>query len=576
MVFSDAQNYWAKEAIYSLQNKNIIKGYPDGTFRPEKPVTRAEFAVLTCRAYSVIPVKKEPIAFTDVPDNYWAKEDIETASAKGFFAGFPDQTFRPQEPISRVQATIVLAALQRDYLVVFDSGEFQPLYPQDYVSPFNPGKLLERYFDDAADIPNYARKMMAMAVINRMVLNYPDVKKFQPNRSATRGEIAALIRQSLKITRRDSPYLATNNIFAIPPIFESASSFFEGLAGAKKEGDKKGGFIDSTGEFVIAPNPEITYTTLFSEGLAGFSINSEGGYIDRTGNVVIPPKFLVFGMGKFREGLAAVQIEYEGKRGYIDKNGNLVIEAKFGSAGDFIDGLALVTFEDRWGYIDKSGEFAIEPQNPNPLPQIGYPVDHIIFNISDFSEGRARIQIDKSVGYLDTNGNTVIPLQFQEAKDFSEGLAAVKINNKWGYIDLDGNWIVEAKFSSAENFSEGWAVVSFDGKSCFIDKTGKVVLEPEFSSFGSFYEGLAPVCIGGMDSWHFEIPPICGFFDKKGDVIIQPQFYSVSNFSEGFALVRLRGDWEKISIGYDSSAIPIDFKWVLRGGNYGYIYNPLL
>jgi len=562
MVFSDAQNYWAKDAIYSLQNNNIIKGYPDGTFRPEKPVTRAEFAVLMCRAYSVIPVKKEPIAFTDVPDNYWAKEDIETASAKGFFAGYPDQTFRPELPISRVQATIVLAALQRDYLVVFDSGELQPLYPQDYVSPFNPGKLLQRYFDDAADIPSYAKKMMAMAVINRMVLNYPDVRKFHPNRSATRGEIAALIRQSLKTTRRDSPYLATNNIFVIPPIFQSAGSFSGGLAGAKKEGDKKSGFIDSTGEFVIAPSSERTYYTHFSEGLAGVSINNKGGYIDKSENIVIEPQFVDYTLGKFKEGLAAVQIEYEGKRGYVDKNGNLAIEGKFFNAGDFIDGLALVNFEGKWGYIDKSGSFVIEPQT---------------YYARDFSEGRAAIKIEQKWGYLDTNGNTAIEPQFREANDFSEGLAAVQVdNNKWGYIDLDGNWIVEPELTGAANFSEGWAAVSFDGKSCFIDKTGKVVLEPEFSSFGSFSEGLAPVCIGGMDSWNFEIPPICGFCDQKGDVIIQPQFYSVSNFSEGFALVRLRGDWEKFSIGYDSSAIPVEFKWALRGGNYGYIYNPLL
>ena len=578
MVFSDTQNYWAKNAIDSLQNRQIIKGYPDGSFRPDRSVTRAEFAVLMCRAYSAVGVKREPIAFTDIPDNYWAKEDIETASAKGFFAGFPDQTFRPELPISRVQATIVLAALQRDYLVVFDSGEAIPIYPQDYVSPFNPGKLLERYFDDAADIPSYAKKIMAMAVINRMVINYPDIRKFQPNRSATRGEIAALIQQSLNVIHRESPYLATNNIFVIPPIFESATPFSEGLALVKKEGDRGHGFIDSTGEFVIAPNSERTYRTSFSEGLAGFSIDGEGGYIDKTGNVVIPPKFFAFGIGKFREGLAAVQVEYEGKWGYTDKNGNLAIEGKFDKAGDFINGLALVSLGRRWGYIDKSGEFAIEPENPNSInvPETGYPIDLLEYYLSDFSEGRARIKIDQYWGYLDTNGNTVIPLQFKEAKDFSEGLAAVQVDNKWGYIDLNGNWIVEPKLTGAASFSDGFAAVSFDGKLSFIDKTGKVVLEPEFSSFSSFSEGLAPVCIGGIDAGNLEIPSICGFFNKKGDVIIQPQFYSVSNFAEGFALVRLRGDWEKISIGYDSSAIPVEFKWALRGGNYGYIYNPLL
>ncbi len=561
MAFSDAQNYWAKEAIYSLQNSNIIKGYPDGTFRPDKPVTRAEFAVLMCRAYSLIPVKKEPIAFTDVPDNYWAKEDIETASAKGFFAGYPDQTFRPELPIPRVQATIVLAASQPAYIV-----------------PLNPEEILQQYFDDAADIPSYSQKMMAVAAINQIVVNYPEIRKFHPNRSATRGEVAALMVCSLGIADEvSSGYIATSNIFAIPPIFVSAMSFSEGLAMAALGGQGIG-FIDSTGEYAIAPNDGRSYRTSFSDGLAGFSINNKSGYIDKKGNIVIQPQFSGFTVRKFKEGLAAVQMEYEGKWGYLDKNGNLAIESKFFSAGDFIDGLALVNFEGKFGYIDKSGEFAIEPENPNSInvPEIGYPIDHLIFNISDFSEGRARIQIDQSVGYLDTNGNTVIPLQFQEAKDFSEGLAAVKSNNKWGYIDLDGNWIVEAKFSTAENFSEGLAKVSIDGKSSFIDKTGKVVLEPEFDAFGSFSEGLAPVGIGGELTEEYEVSHFWGLINKKGEVIIQPQFYSAPNFSEGFAAVRLRGNWERIRVGYDSSAVPIDFRWVLRGGNSGYIYNPLL
>ena len=570
MVLSDIQNYWGKDAIYKLQNSKIIKGYPDGTFRPDAPVIRAEFAVLMCRAYPDAPKIREPITFTDLPDNYWAKEDIETASAKGFFAGYPDKTFRPQEQISRVQATIVLAASKPAYIV-----------------PLNPEGILQQYFDDAADIPSYSKKMMAVAAINQIVVNYPDIRKFHPNRSATRGEVAALMVRSLGIADRvSSQYTATSNIFAIPPIFQSASSFSEGLAGVTKEGDKNSGFIDSTGEFVIAPNPEKTYKTIFSEGLAGVSINNKGGYIDKTGKIVIPPQISGFTLRQFKEGLAAVQMEYEGKWGYLDKNGDLAIESKFSGAGDFIDGLALVSFESKSGYIDKSGEFAIVPDDPNPNiseiaiepddPEVRYPIDLIAFLISDFSEGRARIQIDKSWGYLDTKGNTVIDIQFPEAKDFSEGLAAVKWGDKWGYIDLDGNWVVEAEFSSAENFSDGLALVSVDGKSSYIDKTGKVVLQPEFDAFGPFSEGLAAVGIGGETTGEYEIEPIWGFIDKKGDVIIEPQFYSVTNFSEGFALVRLRGNWEKISVGYDGSAVPIDFRWVLRGGNYGYVYNPLL
>lgn len=545
MVFSDIQNHWAYNCIYKLENLEIIKGYPDGTFRPETPVTRAEFAVLMGRIYPDAPVAQKPILFIDIPDNHWAKKDIETATSKGFFAGYPDKTFRPEQEIPRVQATIVLAASQPGYIL-----------------PLNPREILQQYFDDAGDIPNYGKDMSAVAAINNIVVNYPEVRKFNPNRSATRGEIASLICQALTIPDAiSSEYVAQSNLFVIPPIFASATSFSEGLAGTSIEGNSKNGFIDTTGKFAIAPNPERTYRTLFSEGLAGVLINNKGGYIDKTENIVISPQTSGFTMRKFSEELVAVQIEYEGKWGYWDKNGNLAIEAKFGRAGDFVDGIALVEIDRKKGFIDKNGDFVIEPQT---------------YFVSDFSESMARIKIEGKWGYIDTEGNTAIPAQFEEAEDFSEGLAAVKLNNKWGYIDLDGNWVIQPQFNRVGNFSEDLAWAYKEDRACYIDKSGNVAIESEFTSLGSFSEGLAKVGMGGRRSDEYEIGDRWGFIDKKGNVVIQPQFHSVEDFTEGFALAKLSGSWEYKSIGYDSSAVPIDFIWVLQGGKYGYIYNPLL
>jgi hypothetical protein len=75
---------------------------------------------------------------------------------------------------------------------------------------------------------------------------------------------------------------------------------------------------------------------------------------------------------------------------------------------------------DKWGYIDKQGEIVI----PIQYDDAGF-----------FSEGLARVRVNGKYGFIDTKGNMVIPAVYDEAYGFSEGLAQVKINGKWRYID---------------------------------------------------------------------------------------------------------------------------------------------
>lgn len=95
-----------------------------------------------CKMFDDARIIQEAIAYKDVADNYWAKSNIEQATRRGFFAGYPDGTFRPQQPIPRVQALIVLAA------------HLQQRIPED------PAEILRQYFDDGAEIPNYAREKL--------------------------------------------------------------------------------------------------------------------------------------------------------------------------------------------------------------------------------------------------------------------------------------------------------------------------------------------------------------------------------------------------------------------------------
>ncbi|MBE9125008.1 MULTISPECIES: DUF3370 family protein [unclassified Coleofasciculus] len=185
-AFSDTQSHWANNCINQMTPRQLVSGYPDGSFRPNSTITRAEFAVLMLNAFPNAPVKRSGIAFKDVPFGYWAHRAIQEAYQRGFFSGYPGGVFQPSQPIPRVQAIGVLAGAK------------------NYSIPDNAQGTLRQYFNDASQIPGYATNAIAAAAINAMVVNYPNLKQLRPNERATRGEAAALICRAL-------------NIYAVPP-----------------------------------------------------------------------------------------------------------------------------------------------------------------------------------------------------------------------------------------------------------------------------------------------------------------------------------------------------------------------
>lgn len=94
-----------------LTDKGIIKGFPDGTFRPAEAVTRAEAARVMVLAKGLQPVKDGPPTFSDVFPDYWAYGEIEAATKAGLFKGYPDGSFSPDSTISRAEAITLLLNL---------------------------------------------------------------------------------------------------------------------------------------------------------------------------------------------------------------------------------------------------------------------------------------------------------------------------------------------------------------------------------------------------------------------------------------------------------------------------------
>ncbi|MEC4894792.1 MAG: S-layer homology domain-containing protein [Oscillatoria sp. PMC 1051.18] len=228
-LFNDTSGHWAEPFINQLVDRNFVSGFPDGSFRPEANLTRAEYAVLIANAFNLPrQVGADFGTFKDVPENFWAARGIQKAAEMGFIAGFPDGTFRPQSKLTRVQAIVSL---------VNGLG----------LSGSNPNLLL--FYQDRAQIPSYATVAIATATEKRMVVNYPQPDILEPLRDITRGEIIALIYQALVATSQAdaiaSPYIVSPTI-ELPSFVDLqqhwAASFVTRLANM----DLISGFADGT------------------------------------------------------------------------------------------------------------------------------------------------------------------------------------------------------------------------------------------------------------------------------------------------------------------------------------------
>jgi hypothetical protein len=144
------------------------------------------------------------------------------------------------------------------------------------------------------------------------------------------------------------------------------------------------GFIDKSGKWVIPPAYD--HAGSFSEGLAAACIDKKYGYINKEGQFIIQPQFK--GASEFKEGMAPILMDKK-KWGYIDTTGTIVIQPQFDYAEGFSGERAIVKVKDKYGYIDKGGKMIIEPQ---------------FDEASGFAQGVAKIDMDKREGYIDKDG----------------------------------------------------------------------------------------------------------------------------------------------------------------------------
>jgi len=109
--FSDVvEGIWYYDAVAYLEHYKVLAGYPDGTFKPNDFISRAEFAKVAALFESLSTTVTN--TFPDVQDSHWAASYILSCADKGWINGFPDGTFRPDEKITRAQVVAIINRMQ--------------------------------------------------------------------------------------------------------------------------------------------------------------------------------------------------------------------------------------------------------------------------------------------------------------------------------------------------------------------------------------------------------------------------------------------------------------------------------
>jgi len=182
---SDLKGNWAEADVEALLVQHLVVGYPDNTFRPDAPITRAEFVVLLAGALGWSDNTGRPVRFSDagaIPE--WARRAVECAAHQGLVVGYPDNTFQPDALITRAEAAVLLDQALR----IFAPGS-------DNTSDLAPS------WDDWAQIPAWAQAPVSN-LYDAGILKGETPQEFAPLVFLTRGEAAAAVNRLLEVFRQ--------------------------------------------------------------------------------------------------------------------------------------------------------------------------------------------------------------------------------------------------------------------------------------------------------------------------------------------------------------------------------------
>jgi len=170
--FSDVNGHWAKDYIYYGVEKGYLNGYSDGTFQPDKTVTRAEFSKMINSALGISNQAEN--TFVDVVESKWYYNEVCKAVSAGYITGYNETTFAPENNITRQEAAVILSRI----------------IPKA-------STIKTQNFKDSASIASWATNAVG-TVYSKGYMSGNDLGNFDPQGNLTRAQAAKIIGEIIK------------------------------------------------------------------------------------------------------------------------------------------------------------------------------------------------------------------------------------------------------------------------------------------------------------------------------------------------------------------------------------------
>ena len=176
-MFPDVpQSHWASCEIDKLAMNDVVVGYPDGRFKPNKNISRAEFATMLVKGFNLDACGMErDNMFTDVPRGNWANAAIAKAVDENLLKGYPNGQFKPNNHVTRAEA---LTSIAKGMTCDIDKCKAD--------------EILSRYADGAS-VPGWARIPVAKSLENGALKDTPNPNMIMPNKDASRADVASML-----------------------------------------------------------------------------------------------------------------------------------------------------------------------------------------------------------------------------------------------------------------------------------------------------------------------------------------------------------------------------------------------
>lgn len=290
------------------------------------------------------------------------------------------------------------------------------------------------------------------------------------------------------------------------------------------------------------PEPKQSGDATENPRLYPVEVDGRWGYMDENGAIAIEPEYDV--TFPFSDGWG--RAKRDDTFFFLDPDGEVQLSSDLEFVDDFSEGLAVAREVERtdenvrdgiFGYINREGEWVMPPQFKQAYP-FSEGLAHVDVNVGDdpaFGPTGAAV-----FAYITPDGSAGIDRLFDGAQRFSDGLAAVEDNFLWGYIDREGEFLIDPDYHVATPFSDGRAAVSSSSMSedwFHIDESGEPITDRTWEVARPFSEGLAAVAEYDRGSrettWHY--------IDREGEIVFGGYLFAESWY-QGLGRVVFRGD----------------------------------